>query len=173
MLIRWRRFETFKNAQQGATSPAQLVHDLERLPHVTRVESDGSRPLRSVFFLQRMWTKSSAPEGDSSQRQKLRTAQASLVRPQHVAGGRKMPQQQVSECFIFPLYISLLETRSLYKRRNKQHAQELQMNSPADLHPVTCTASTLTCYLSLEEHVRLTVSALPCAFAVTHFELFV
>lgn len=55
--------ETFKNTQQGATSPAQLVHDFERLPHVTRVESDGTRPLRSVFFLQRMWTKSSAPEG--------------------------------------------------------------------------------------------------------------
>lgn len=139
-------FETFKNTQQGATSPAQLVHDFESLPHVTRVESDGTRPLHSVFFLQRMWTKSSAPEGDGSQRQKLRTT--SLVRPQHVGGGRKMPQQQISECFIFLLYISLLETRSLYKRRNKQHAPELQMNSPADLHPVTCTATTLTLSLS-------------------------
>lgn len=44
--------------------PAQLVHDFERLPHVPRVESDGTLPLDSIFFVQSVWTKSSASEED-------------------------------------------------------------------------------------------------------------
>lgn len=79
-------FKTFKNNQQGAASPAQLVHDFECLPHVPRVESDGTRPLRSVFFLQRVWTESSAPERDGSQRRTLRTIHVSLAHPQQHVG---------------------------------------------------------------------------------------
>lgn len=52
--------------QQRNESPAQLVHDFERLPHVPRVESDRTLPLDSVVFVQSVWTKSSAPERDST-----------------------------------------------------------------------------------------------------------
>lgn len=44
--------------------PAQLVHDFECLPHVPGVESDGTLPFDSIFFVQSVWTKSSAPEKD-------------------------------------------------------------------------------------------------------------
>lgn len=50
----------------GRASPAQLVHDFERLPHVPGVESDRTLPLDAIFFVQSMWTKSSAPERDST-----------------------------------------------------------------------------------------------------------
>lgn len=47
-------------------SPAQLVHDFECLPHVPGVESDGTLPLDSIFFVQSVWTKSGASETDST-----------------------------------------------------------------------------------------------------------
>lgn len=47
-------------------SPAQLVHDFKGLPHVPWIESDGTLSLYSIFFVQNMWTKPSAPEVDST-----------------------------------------------------------------------------------------------------------
>lgn len=45
--------------------------------------------------------------------------------------------QNISECTISHLCTSLVETRSLYNRRNKQHELELQLNSMSDLYPLT------------------------------------
>lgn len=49
---------------EETTSPAQLVHDFERLPHVARIESDGTLPLRAVVLVQGVWTVPGAPEMD-------------------------------------------------------------------------------------------------------------
>lgn len=52
--------------QQRSASPAQLIHDFERLPHVPMVESDRTLPLDSILFVQAVWTQSSAPERNST-----------------------------------------------------------------------------------------------------------
>ncbi len=62
----WHSEEPGTMRQQRTASPAELVHDFERLPHVPRVESDGALPLDSIVFVQSVWTKSSAPERDST-----------------------------------------------------------------------------------------------------------
>lgn len=142
----------------GSASPAQLIHDFEGFPHVPGVKGDWTLSLRSVFLLQRMWTKSSAPEGDISQREKAGN------NPYHQY--MQDDKQHAPERTIFHLYTSAVETTSLYKRRNKQHQPELQLNSVSHLYPFTFqaishthtrtfayTAETLAHYLSQEEHV--------------------
>lgn len=47
---------------EESTSPAQLVHDFEGLPHVPRIECDGTLPLHAVFLVQGVWTVPGAPE---------------------------------------------------------------------------------------------------------------
>lgn len=49
---------------EETTSPAQLVHDFEGLPHVPRIECDGTLPLHAVFLVQGVWTVPGAPEMD-------------------------------------------------------------------------------------------------------------
>lgn len=75
-------------------------------------------------------------------------------------------KQHAPERTIFRLYTSAVETTSLYKRRNKQHQPELQLNSVSHLYSFTFqaishthtrtfayTAETLAHCLSQEEHV--------------------
>lgn len=48
------------------TSPAQLVHDFERLPHVARIECDGTLPLHAVVLVHGVRTVPGAPERDET-----------------------------------------------------------------------------------------------------------
>lgn len=116
----------------GSASPAQLIHDFEGFPHVPGVKGDWTLSLRSVFLLQRMWTKSSAPEGDISQREKAGN------NPYHQY--MQDDKQHAPERTIFHLDTSVVGTTSLYKRRNKQHQPELQLNSVSHLYPFTFQA---------------------------------
>lgn len=74
--------------------------------------------------------------------------------------------QDNKQHIIIHLYTSLVETRSLYKRRNKQHEQGLQLNSMSDIssnvpgnildaRTFAYTPTTLAHYLSQEECVHL------------------
>lgn len=132
--------QTVKNIQQGAASPspAQLVHDFEGFPHVPRVKGDWTLSLRSVFLLQRMWTKSSAPEGGGGHQSKKKA-------------GNNPYHQDNKQCAISHLYTSAVETRSLYKRRNKQ----CQLNSISHLYSFTFQAISYT-------HARLHMQLKPC-----------
>lgn len=49
---------------EETTSPAQLVHDFEGLPHVARIERDGTLALHAVLLVQGVWTVPGAPEVD-------------------------------------------------------------------------------------------------------------
>lgn len=117
-----RGLRRFKNNQQGAASPAQLVHDFECLPHVPRVESDGTWPLRSVFFLQRVWTESSAPERDGSQRRTLRTKHVSPVHPQQHAEPKNAPTVHFRVVYLTFVHFSYRNKISVQKEEQTSRA---------------------------------------------------